>query len=230
MNNRPLGFWPPFSRAVGFWCAFIQVEAGKGLEMRKLVLSGFLASEEIYINQLEALLLVSVCAGASSLSAGPCHGLELLLELERKEDLNQSFPVGGACGTALIPPSVRQPPGSFARKGLRLSAPTLHYLSWERQEKQHDQVGGANTPSFMTMAQTLLSHLSRWGPGHHLHTVLWESVSQSINQVDLVVIPDWVLPSSWHVEPFMPSHGLVAGNVRGRAVCAILRNATALRH
>ncbi|KAB0401954.1 hypothetical protein E2I00_019368, partial [Balaenoptera physalus] len=35
----------------------LQVEAGKGLEMRKLVLSGFLASEEIYINQLEALLL-----------------------------------------------------------------------------------------------------------------------------------------------------------------------------
>ncbi|XP_068945824.1 active breakpoint cluster region-related protein isoform X4 [Petaurus breviceps papuanus] len=35
------------------------VEAGKGLEMRKLVLSGFLASEEIYINQLEALLLAS---------------------------------------------------------------------------------------------------------------------------------------------------------------------------
>ena len=38
----------------------LQVEAGKGLEMRKLVLSGFLASEEIYINQLEALLLVSM--------------------------------------------------------------------------------------------------------------------------------------------------------------------------
>ncbi|NXX27127.1 ABR protein, partial [Nicator chloris] len=32
-------------------------DTGKGLEMRKLVLSGFLASEEIYINQLEALLL-----------------------------------------------------------------------------------------------------------------------------------------------------------------------------
>lgn len=31
--------------------------------MRKLVLSGFLASEEIYINQLEALLLVSTCPG-----------------------------------------------------------------------------------------------------------------------------------------------------------------------
>uniref|UniRef100_A0A3B4AYW0 Uncharacterized protein n=1 Tax=Periophthalmus magnuspinnatus TaxID=409849 RepID=A0A3B4AYW0_9GOBI len=31
--------------------------SGKGLEMKKLVLSGFLASEEIYINQLEALLL-----------------------------------------------------------------------------------------------------------------------------------------------------------------------------
>ncbi|KAK2494504.1 hypothetical protein MC885_016197 [Smutsia gigantea] len=44
-------------RGVGFWFIFVQVEAGKGLEMRKLVLSGFLASEEIYINQLEALLL-----------------------------------------------------------------------------------------------------------------------------------------------------------------------------
>uniref|UniRef100_A0A8C4NVI9 Active breakpoint cluster region-related protein n=1 Tax=Dicentrarchus labrax TaxID=13489 RepID=A0A8C4NVI9_DICLA len=32
-------------------------EIEKGLEMKKLVLSGFLASEEIYINQLEALLL-----------------------------------------------------------------------------------------------------------------------------------------------------------------------------
>lgn len=42
----------------------LQVEAGKGLEMRKLVLSGFLASEEIYINQLEALLLVSIYSGA----------------------------------------------------------------------------------------------------------------------------------------------------------------------
>ncbi|KAJ3589534.1 hypothetical protein NHX12_010379, partial [Muraenolepis orangiensis] len=31
----------------------------KGLEMKKLVLSGFLASEEIYINQLEALLLAT---------------------------------------------------------------------------------------------------------------------------------------------------------------------------
>lgn len=32
----------------------------KGLEMKKLVLSGFLASEEIYINQLDALLLVCI--------------------------------------------------------------------------------------------------------------------------------------------------------------------------
>lgn len=36
-----------------------QGDIEKGLEMKKLVLSGFLASEEIYINQLEALLLVS---------------------------------------------------------------------------------------------------------------------------------------------------------------------------
>ena len=36
----------------------LQGDTEKGLEMKKLVLSGFLASEEIYINQLEALLLV----------------------------------------------------------------------------------------------------------------------------------------------------------------------------
>jgi len=45
--------WAPCCVAQG------ERDAGKGLEMRKLVLSGFLASEEIYINQLEALLLVS---------------------------------------------------------------------------------------------------------------------------------------------------------------------------
>lgn len=39
-------------------CFILQGDTEKGLEMKKLVLSGFLASEEIYINQLEALLLV----------------------------------------------------------------------------------------------------------------------------------------------------------------------------
>jgi hypothetical protein len=60
------------------------VEAGKGLEMRKLVLSGFLASEEIYINQLEALLLVSICFGAFGFPIRQCHTVQLFLELERK--------------------------------------------------------------------------------------------------------------------------------------------------
>lgn len=39
-------------------CFILQGDIEKGLEMKKLVLSGFLASEEIYLNQLEALLLV----------------------------------------------------------------------------------------------------------------------------------------------------------------------------
>uniref|UniRef100_A0A3Q1HU52 ABR activator of RhoGEF and GTPase n=1 Tax=Anabas testudineus TaxID=64144 RepID=A0A3Q1HU52_ANATE len=38
-------------------CFVLQGDIEKGLEMKKLVLSGFLASEEIYLNQLEALLL-----------------------------------------------------------------------------------------------------------------------------------------------------------------------------
>lgn len=40
-------------------CVYLQGDIEKGLEMKRLVLSGFLASEEIYINQLEALLLVT---------------------------------------------------------------------------------------------------------------------------------------------------------------------------
>lgn len=75
---------------MAFGLLSIQVEAGKGLEMRKLVLSGFLASEEIYINQLEALLLVSICSEASGLPVRQCHDLKLLLEFERKEGLDQS--------------------------------------------------------------------------------------------------------------------------------------------
>lgn len=47
----------------------LQGDIEKGLEMKKLVLSGFLASEEIYLNQLEALLLVrdtNTCKNSSS--------------------------------------------------------------------------------------------------------------------------------------------------------------------
>ncbi|XP_059913295.1 active breakpoint cluster region-related protein isoform X2 [Gadus macrocephalus] len=43
----------------------------KGLEMKKLVLSGFLASEEIYINQLEALLLPMRPLKAAATSSQP---------------------------------------------------------------------------------------------------------------------------------------------------------------
>uniref|UniRef100_A0A8C7HN97 ABR activator of RhoGEF and GTPase n=1 Tax=Oncorhynchus kisutch TaxID=8019 RepID=A0A8C7HN97_ONCKI len=43
----------------------------KGLEMKKLVLSGFLASEEIYINQLEALLLPMRPLKATATSSQP---------------------------------------------------------------------------------------------------------------------------------------------------------------
>lgn len=38
----------------------LDLDLEKGLEMRKWVLSGILASEETYISQLEALLIVRV--------------------------------------------------------------------------------------------------------------------------------------------------------------------------
>uniref|UniRef100_A0A8D3BDL2 Active breakpoint cluster region-related protein n=1 Tax=Scophthalmus maximus TaxID=52904 RepID=A0A8D3BDL2_SCOMX len=48
---------PPNCMYNSLLCFISQGGIEKGLEMKKLVLSGFLASEEIYINQLEALLL-----------------------------------------------------------------------------------------------------------------------------------------------------------------------------
>uniref|UniRef100_A0A8C1ZS54 ABR activator of RhoGEF and GTPase n=1 Tax=Cyprinus carpio TaxID=7962 RepID=A0A8C1ZS54_CYPCA len=54
-------------------------EAGdteKGLEMKKLVLSGFLASEEIYINQLEALLLPMKPLKATATTSKPVLTME----------------------------------------------------------------------------------------------------------------------------------------------------------
>ncbi|XP_063060187.1 active breakpoint cluster region-related protein isoform X1 [Engraulis encrasicolus] len=48
----------------------------KGLEMKKLVLSGFLASEEIYINQLEALLLPIKALKAGATTSKPVLTVE----------------------------------------------------------------------------------------------------------------------------------------------------------
>ncbi|XP_043910417.1 active breakpoint cluster region-related protein isoform X3 [Protopterus annectens] len=51
-------------------------DSEKGLEMRKLVLSGFLASEEIYINQLEALLLPMKPLKAAATTSQPVLTLQ----------------------------------------------------------------------------------------------------------------------------------------------------------
>ncbi|XP_016341817.1 active breakpoint cluster region-related protein-like [Sinocyclocheilus anshuiensis] len=48
----------------------------KGLEMKKLVLSGFLASEEIYINQLEALMLPMKPLKATATTSKPVLTME----------------------------------------------------------------------------------------------------------------------------------------------------------
>ncbi|KAL2095039.1 hypothetical protein ACEWY4_009758 [Coilia grayii] len=53
-----------------------QGDIEKGLEMKKLVLSGFLASEEIYINQLEALLLPMRPLKAAATTSKPVLSVE----------------------------------------------------------------------------------------------------------------------------------------------------------
>uniref|UniRef100_A0AAR2JTW3 Active breakpoint cluster region-related protein n=1 Tax=Pygocentrus nattereri TaxID=42514 RepID=A0AAR2JTW3_PYGNA len=52
------------------------VRIKKGLEMKKLVLSGFMASEEIYINQLEALLLPMRPLKATATTSKPVLTME----------------------------------------------------------------------------------------------------------------------------------------------------------
>ncbi|GAA6073397.1 active breakpoint cluster region-related protein isoform X1 [Tachysurus ichikawai] len=52
------------------------VNTEKGLEMKKLVLSGFMASEEIYINQLDALLLPMRPLKATATTSKPVLTLE----------------------------------------------------------------------------------------------------------------------------------------------------------
>lgn len=97
----------------------LQVEAGKGLEMRKLVLSGFLASEEIYINQLEALLLVSMYFGVFVLCDCVWNWRERWTSPSQGQGL-WNCPAYGLAAKVI------------ARRGPCLLAPILHYLPWER--------------------------------------------------------------------------------------------------
>ncbi|XP_053341913.1 active breakpoint cluster region-related protein isoform X1 [Clarias gariepinus] len=62
---------PPESLLAG-----VSGETEKGLEMKKLVLSGFLASEEIYINQLDALLLPMRPLKATATTSKPVLTME----------------------------------------------------------------------------------------------------------------------------------------------------------
>lgn len=220
-------FWPPFSWAVGFWFAFIQVEAGKGLEMRKLVLSGFLASEEIYINQLEALLLVSICSEASGLPVRQCHDLKLLLEFERKEGLDQS---SGPCTLwycfAYSLASGSQ--GHCQKRTVPLSANSLLTVLGKAGEAAQPGWGRQTLYHLWPWCRHYLWICPRWGTSHCLHTELWESLSICQSSWDLFVIPG--CGPSFFLEPFAPSQGTVAGSVRWEAVCAAWRHATVLRY
>uniref|UniRef100_A0A673JU81 Active breakpoint cluster region-related protein-like n=1 Tax=Sinocyclocheilus rhinocerous TaxID=307959 RepID=A0A673JU81_9TELE len=67
----------PFVRDITIVCVSVfQGGIEKGLEMKKLVLSGFLASEGIYINQLEALLLPMKPLKATATTSKPVLTME----------------------------------------------------------------------------------------------------------------------------------------------------------
>lgn len=134
-NSKEIGVLscdPFLPAASGFWLALLQVEAGKGLEMRKLVLSGFLASEEIYINQLEALLLVSMGLGGGGVPVSQCPALKLLLELEKTiEDRHQHSSVHSQASGELNQPLLRlqDPPVTGGEKTHRCGRTSTLILS-----------------------------------------------------------------------------------------------------
>ncbi|XP_068186427.1 active breakpoint cluster region-related protein isoform X1 [Antennarius striatus] len=67
----------------------------KGLEMKKLVLSGFLASEEIYINQLEALLLPMRPLKATATTSQPVLTIQqvetIFYKIQDISDIHKEF-------------------------------------------------------------------------------------------------------------------------------------------
>lgn len=106
--------------------------------------------------------------------------------------------VHALCGTALLT-AWHQAARVIAKKGLCLSAPTLCWLSWERQEKQHNQVGGDK--HFITCDHGVgITYGSVLGGELAIASTLSSgSLYLSVNQVEtslsfLVV----VLPSSWN--------------------------------
>lgn len=148
--------------------------------MRKLVLSGFLASEEIYINQLEALLLVSIYALACwSVSRSktpfgvgeegrpgpvlPC-GQNLYCSADHLA-LGRGHCRKGACA------SQPQPSMSCPGKGGRSTA---------RLEMANTPMAHDHAQAFLISDSTLSRWESGWGPSLRLHTGLWAvSTSQS---------------------------------------------------
>lgn len=113
--------------------------------MRKLVLSGFLASEEIYINQLEALLLVSLCSGVLWSPCGTVSCSETAFGVGEEQGPGPVLPREAICGTALLT-AWHWAARVIARKELSPSALTLRYVLWESQEKKHNQVWDSEHP------------------------------------------------------------------------------------
>lgn len=143
----------------------------------------------------------------------PCHAPRLLLEWEG---------TGGPepvllCGRSLWYPSAYSlASGSWGhcRTGKRRSASRLRV---------------ANPPSPTTVAQASLIDLSRWGSSCRFHTGPWEPLSVSRVEISLSLLGP-VLPPSCNSEPFAPSQGPVAGNVRWKGfLSSVLRHARALR-
>lgn len=138
-----------------------QVEAGKGLEMRKLVLSGFLASEEIYINQLEALLLVS------TRSDGHGHAPNCF----RSQKERGPEPAAGV----------------IASKGPRPSAPALHHPPRERREQRPHEVGSGQRSITHDHGTRVTSLSVQVGSAHHFHPGPWEGSAPPANHTETFV-------------------------------------------
>lgn len=107
--------------------------------MRKLVLSGFLASEEIYINQLEALLLVSTCTVPAS---APVQWHHTSICLRRN---CPSLPWGHLCNDSSYCKTLGSQ-GHYQEKLVPPSPDPLVPCSWNGRRRHTAKLGGADSP------------------------------------------------------------------------------------
>ncbi|KAM7374729.1 hypothetical protein PAMP_007370 [Pampus punctatissimus] len=128
----------------------------KGLEMKKLVLSGFLASEEIYINQLEALLLPMRPLKATATTSQPVLTIQQVETIFYK--IQDIFEIHKEFYDALLP-NIQQWDEKASQLGVYKAFVDNYKVALETAEKCSQANG-----QFQKISEDLLKHTPKDHP------------------------------------------------------------------